>query len=115
MKWLEKLLKLEIKVTKFRIGDRVGITPLLKSCMNCTYCNEGKEYLCEDNEITGETLRGGYTEFINASENFLTKVPESMSSEYAAPLFCPGITAYKAVKLQNLKKIKKLQFMELEE
>ena len=103
-----KIVETGEKVTKFRIGDRVGITPLLKSCMNCTYCNEGKEYLCEDNEITGETLRGGYTEFINASENFLTKVPDSMSSEYAAPLFCPGITAYKAVKAAEPQKNKKI-------
>lgn len=103
-----KIIEIGNKVTKFRIGDRVGITPLLKSCMNCRYCDEGKEYLCEDNEITGETLRGGYTEFINASENFLTKVPESMSSEYAAPLFCPGITAYKAVKAAEPEKNKKI-------
>ena len=103
-----KIIEIGNKVGKFRIGDRVGITPLLKSCMNCTYCNEGKEYLCEDNEITGETLRGGYTEFINVSENFLTKVPDSMSSEYAAPLFCPGITAYKAVKAAEPQKNKKI-------
>ena len=103
-----KIIEIGDKVTKFRIGDRVGITPLLKSCMNCIYCNEGKEYLCEDNEITGETLRGGYTEFINASENFLTKVPDNMSSEYAAPLFCPGITAYKAVKAAEPEKNKKI-------
>ncbi|MBT3475210.1 MAG: alcohol dehydrogenase catalytic domain-containing protein [Thaumarchaeota archaeon] len=103
-----KIIEIGNKVTKFRIGDRVGITPLLKSCMDCRYCDEGKEYLCEDNEITGETLRGGYTEFINASENFLTKVPESMSSEYAAPLFCPGITAYKAVKAAEPEKNKKI-------
>ena len=103
-----KIIEIGNKVTKFRIGDRVGITPLLKSCMNCSYCNEGKEYLCEDNEITGETLRGGYTEFINVSENFLTKVPDSMSSEYAAPLFCPGITAYKAVKAAEPQKNKKI-------
>ena len=103
-----KIIEIGDKVTKFKIGDRVGITPLLKSCMNCRYCDEGKEYLCEDNEITGETLRGGYTEFINASENFLTKVPESMSSEYAAPLFCPGITSYKAVKAAEPEKNKKI-------
>ena len=95
-------------VTKFKVGDRVGITPLLKSCMKCAYCNEGKEYLCESNEITGETLRGGYTEFINASENFITKIPANMSSEYAAPLFCPGITAYKAVKATEPQKNKKI-------
>ena len=103
-----KIVEVGDKVTKFKIGDRVGITPLLKSCMNCTYCDEGKEYLCENNEITGETLRGGYTEFINASENFLTKVPEDMPSEYAAPLFCPGITAYKAVKAAEPDKNKKI-------
>jgi len=103
-----KIVEIGNAVTKFKIGDRVGITPLLKSCMNCTYCNEGKEYLCETNEITGETLRGGYTEYINASENFITKIPDSMSSEYAAPLFCPGITAYKAIKAAEPKKNKKI-------
>jgi Zn-dependent alcohol dehydrogenases len=103
-----KIVEIGSGVTKFKVGDRVGITPLLKSCMDCTYCNEGKEYLCETNEITGETLRGGYTEYINASENFITKVPDSMSSEYAAPLFCPGITAYKAVKAAEPEKNKKI-------
>jgi propanol-preferring alcohol dehydrogenase len=103
-----KIVEIGSDVTKYKVGDRVGITPLLKSCMNCTYCDEGKEYLCETNEITGETLRGGYTEYINASENFVTKVPESMSSEYAAPLFCPGITAYKAVKAAEPQKNKKI-------
>jgi len=103
-----KIVEIGKKVTKFEIGDRVGITPLLKSCMECSYCNEGKEYLCENNEITGETLRGGYTEYINASENFLTKVPDSMSAEYAAPLFCPGITAYKAVKAAEPQTNKKI-------
>ena len=103
-----KIVEIGKDVTKFKIGDRVGITPLLKSCMNCTYCNEGKEYLCETNEITGETLRGGYTEYINASESFITKVPDNMTSEYAAPLFCPGITAYKAVKATEPQKNRKI-------
>ena len=85
-------------VTKFKIGDRVGITPLMGSCMDCQYCNDGKEYLCEMMEVTGESLKGGYAEYITVSEDFATKVPESMKSEYAAPLFCAGITAYKAVK-----------------
>ena len=103
-----EIIEMGEHVTKFKVGDRVGITPLLKSCMKCAYCNEGKEYLCESNEITGETLRGGYTEFINASENFITKIPDSMSSEYAAPLFCPGITAYKAVKAAEPQRNKKI-------
>jgi len=95
-------------VTKFRIGDRVGITPLMGACLNCQYCNDGKEYLCEKMEVTGESLKGGYTEYITVSEDFATKVPQSMKPEYAAPLFCAGITAYKAVKAAEPRKNKKI-------
>ena len=95
-------------VKKFKIGDRVGITPLMGSCMNCQYCNEGKEYLCDNMEVTGESLKGGYAEYITVSEDFATKVPQNMKPEYAAPLFCAGITAYKAVKAAEPKKNKKI-------
>lgn len=95
-------------VTKFQVGDRAGITPLLSACGKCNYCNNGKEHLCEESEITGESLRGGYTEFINVNEKFATKVPKNMSPEYAAPLFCAGITAYKAVKAADPEKNKKI-------
>src|SRR5574338_426060 len=83
---------------KFRIGQRVGISPLHGSCMSCNYCRIGKEHLCDQAEITGESLLGGYAEYITITEDFATAVPDSMKSEYAAPLFCAGITAYKAVK-----------------
>jgi propanol-preferring alcohol dehydrogenase len=85
-------------VSKFKVGDRAGITPLLEACKTCQYCKEGKEYLCESSVITGESFKGGYTEYITVLEDFATKVPENMKPEYAAPLFCAGITAFKAVK-----------------
>ena len=93
-----KIVEIGSNVTKFKIGDRAGITPLLEACKVCQYCKEGKEQLCESSIITGESLKGGYAEYITVSEDFATKIPESMKSEYAAPLFCAGITAYKAVK-----------------
>ncbi|MCA9812016.1 MAG: alcohol dehydrogenase catalytic domain-containing protein [Nitrosarchaeum sp.] len=96
------------KVTKFKIGDRAGITPLLESCMKCQYCKEGKEYLCESAVITGESLKGGYTEYITVTEDFATKVPKEMKPDYAAPLFCAGITAYKAIKASEPQKNKKI-------
>ena len=95
-------------VTKFSVGERVGLTPLLGSCMQCQYCEDGKEYLCEKMEVTGESLKGGYSEYITASEDFVTKVPDTMKPEYAAPLFCAGITAYKAVKAAEPEKNKKI-------
>jgi len=83
---------------KLKVGQRIGISPLHGSCMHCDYCKIGKEHLCDQAEITGESLLGGYAEYITVSEDFATPVPDSMKSEYAAPLFCAGITAYKAVK-----------------
>ena len=103
-----KVVEIGKHVTKFKIGDRAGITPLLEACKKCQYCNEGKEYLCESSKITGETLKGGYSEYITVIEDFATKVPDNMKSEYAAPLFCAGITAYKAVKAADPKLDKKI-------
>ena len=103
-----KIVEIGNDVTKFKVGERVGITPLLGSCLDCQYCNEGKEYLCENMDVTGESLKGGYTEYITVSEEFATKVPDTMKPEYAAPLFCAGITAYKAVKAAEPKKNKKI-------
>jgi alcohol dehydrogenase, propanol-preferring len=85
-------------VKKIKAGDRVGIQPLFSSCLECEYCIAGRENLCENAEITGETVQGGYAEYICANEEFVTPIPDSIDSEHAAPLFCPGITAYKAVK-----------------
>ncbi len=93
-----KIVEIGKNVTKFNVGDRAGITPLLEACKDCQYCKEGKEYLCESSIITGESFKGGYTEYITVLEDFATKVPENMKPEYAAPLFCAGITAFKAVK-----------------
>ena len=103
-----KVIQIGDAVTKFKIGDRAGITPLLEACKNCQYCKEGKEYLCESSIILGESLKGGYTEYVTVTEDFATKVPESMKPEYAAPLFCAGITAYKAVKAAEPNSHKKI-------
>ena len=85
-------------VTAFAVGDRVGVSPLLESCRGCGYCLDGKEHLCDDSKILGESLRGGYSEYVTVHEDFAVRVPDSMRPEYAAPLFCAGITAYKSVK-----------------
>ncbi len=103
-----KVIEIGKNVTKFKLGDRAGVTPLLDACGNCQYCNEGKENLCESSVVTGESLKGGYTEFIAVKEDFATKVPENMKPEYAAPLFCAGITAFKAVKAADPKNHKKI-------
>ena len=103
-----KVVEIGDNVTKFKVGDRAGITPLLEACQECQYCKEGKEYLCESSIILGESTKGGYTEYVTVTEDFATKVPDNMKAEYAAPLFCAGITSYKAVKAAEPKPNKKI-------
>lgn len=86
----------------FSKGDRVGIQPLYSSCLKCEYCKSGKEHLCDAAEITGESVHGGYAEYIILNEQFAIKVPPNLDPVEAAPLFCPGVTAYKAVKAADL-------------
>lgn len=103
-----KVVEIGKNVTKFKVGDRAGISPLLESCMKCQYCKEGNEHLCESMQVLGESLKGGYAEYVTVTEDFATKIPETMRPEYAAPLFCAGITAYKAVKASEPAKNKKI-------
>lgn len=86
----------------FSAGERIGIQPLYNSCRVCDYCLTGREHLCDSRQITGDTEDGGYAEFIKVPADFVYKVPENLDYLHAAPLFCPGITAYKAVKHAEL-------------
>ncbi|KIE59013.1 zinc-dependent alcohol dehydrogenase [Methylacidiphilum kamchatkense Kam1] len=85
------------RVSQFKKGDRVGLQPLWSSCGRCSYCRTGREQLCPFKEITGETVDGGYAEFVVGKEDFLYPIPDSLSAAEAAPLFCPGITAFHAI------------------
>ncbi|RMF31783.1 MAG: zinc-binding alcohol dehydrogenase [Candidatus Nitrosothermus koennekii] len=89
-------------VRYFKKGDRVGIQPLYESCLNCDYCLTGNEHLCDNRRITGDTENGGYAEYISIREQFAYKIPDGINDVEAAPLFCPGVTAYRAVKLAEL-------------
>jgi propanol-preferring alcohol dehydrogenase len=59
-------------------------------------------------QILGESLKGGYAEYVTVHEDFVTRVPDTIKPENAAPLFCAGITAYKAVVASEPTKGKKV-------
>jgi propanol-preferring alcohol dehydrogenase len=84
-------------VTHLAVGDRVGVQPIWVTCGVCEYCFSGREQLCRKRQITGETLDGGYAEYMLAESAYAYPLPDNLSFAEAAPLFCPGITAYGSV------------------
>jgi propanol-preferring alcohol dehydrogenase len=85
-------------VEDLKIGDRVGIPWIYWTCGECEFCREGNENLCRQQKITGVTIDGGYAEFLKAPASHALKIPDSLSSVQAAPLFCAGVTVYRALK-----------------
>jgi alcohol dehydrogenase, propanol-preferring len=95
-------------VDSVRKNDRVGMQPLWTSCGNCEYCLTGGEYFCSKKEILGETVDGGFAEYILAYEGHIYPLPSNLDAVAAAPLFCPGVTAYGAVKKAGIEPGKKV-------
>ncbi|MDH6624881.1 putative zinc-type alcohol dehydrogenase-like protein [Streptomyces sp. LBL] len=94
-------------VTKFQVGDRVGVGCLVDSCRECDNCKAGLEQHCTGggsvgtyNAIgkDGEPTYGGYSEKVVVDENFVVRVPEGLALDEAAPLLCAGITTYSPLK-----------------
>jgi len=84
-------------VTELNIGDRVGVPWVHSTCGVCDFCRDGNENLCPKQAITGVTVDGGYAEFVKAPASHALKIPEGLSSVDAAPLFCAGVTVYRAL------------------
>jgi len=89
-------------VRDHEIGDRVGVPWIFWSCGACEMCREGNENLCAKQQITGVSVDGGYAEFVKAPARHATKIPGKLSAAEAAPLFCAGVTVYRALKKANI-------------
>lgn len=91
------------EVTKFSVGEIVGVGCMVDSCRECNACEQGLEQYCRNGMVTtynghdrhdGSTTYGGYSEAITVSERFVVRVPEALDTAAAAPLLCAGITTY---------------------
>jgi len=92
-----RVAEVGVGVTDFAVGDPVGVQPLWWTCEECEFCSSGREHLCHERKITGDHVDGGYAEYMISYEAHTYQVPENLDLIEAAPLFCPGITAYGAV------------------
>src|SRR2546423_2504121 len=90
------------EVREVRVGERVGVAWLHRTCGVCRYCRAGRENLCERAEFTGWTAQGGYEEYIVAPAELVYSLPAGFDDMQAAPLLCGGIIGYRSLRLTGI-------------
>jgi alcohol dehydrogenase (NADP+) len=96
------------EVTKYKVGDRVGVGCLVDSCRECNSCKSGLDQYCTGMVLTynamgrdGTVTLGGYSTAIVVDENYVLRIPDNIPLEAAAPLLCAGITMYSPLRHWN--------------
>ncbi|MFQ6169985.1 NAD(P)-dependent alcohol dehydrogenase [Oryzobacter sp. R7] len=90
------------EVTRWSVGDRVGVGCLVDSCGECEMCLDDHENFCTKGAVgtynskgyDGEWTKGGYARQVVVGERFVLRVPDAIELSQAAPLLCAGITTY---------------------
>jgi len=77
--------------TSLRVGDRVGVSWVQEGCGACPYCQRHRFNFCES-QHTWMSMGGGHAEFFLAQAAGCTRLPDGLSWEAAAPMFCAGYT-----------------------
>src|SRR6195952_3379422 len=112
-------------VTKFTVGDMVGVGCMIDSCRHCGPCKAFEENYCEgpnswlatyngpmvpaeqapdkSNSYGRDNTFGGYSNVLVVRENFVLKIPAGLKPEVAAPILCAGVTTYSPLKHWGVK------------
>lgn len=98
-------------VTRFKVGDTVGVGCMIDSCQHCAACAEGTEQYCENGftdtyngkeQQSKQNTYGGYSESIVVDEKFVLRVSHTDNLAAVAPLLCAGITTYSPLRHWNV-------------
>jgi len=98
-------------VTKFAVGDKIGVGVFVDSCRSCTSCVQGLQQYCVEGmtgtynglERDGKTVAmGGYSNVFVINQDYAVKIPDNLPMEGVAPLLCAGITLYSPIKHWNV-------------
>jgi len=98
-----KVIAVGDNVSKWKIGDVVGVGVIVDSCRVCppcmsgeeVYCQKGPSYTYNSHEQDGKTPTfGGYSTHVTVNQDYVLRIPQGMQAERAAPLMCAGITTY---------------------
>lgn len=107
-----KVVAIGAKVSKFKIGDVVGVGCMVDSCRTCDSCKQDLEQYClngsigtynaKDEHLGGHTF-GGYSENVVVDESFVLRIPANLDLAATAPLLCAGVTTWSPLKHWGVK------------
>ena len=98
-----RVIQTGAEVTRFKVGDTVGVGCLVDACRSCQPCGQGNEQLCTQQPTYAYgsldrhdqlPTQGGFSDVIVVSQDFVLRIPEGLALSRAAPLLCAGITAW---------------------
>ncbi|MGQ9529759.1 MAG: zinc-dependent alcohol dehydrogenase family protein [Chloroflexus sp.] len=87
------------RVTRWTVGQRVGVPWLGWTCGECRFCRDGRENLCDQAQFTGYTRPGGFAEYTVADQRFCFALPTDYDATAVAPLLCAGLIGYRSLRL----------------
>lgn len=106
-----RVTKTGAAVTKFKIGDTVGVGVIVDSCSQCKNCKAGYEQYCEEgatgtyNALERDRVtvtQGGYASQIVTKESFVLRVSDNLDLKAVAPLLCAGITTWSPLRFAQV-------------
>ena len=109
-------------VSKFKVGDLIGVGVFVDSCRVCENCKAGLQQYCLEGmtgtynqlERDGVTVAmGGYSNYFVINEDYAVMIPANLPLEGVAPLLCAGITLYSPIKHWGVGPGKKVAVMGL--
>ena len=92
-------------VSRLKVGQRVGVGALCGSCMQCEWCEGGKQHVCA--QVAGTVMgphKGGFGTVVRVNNwRFAHPIPEAIASEHAGPLMCAGTTVFTPLLRYNVR------------
>lgn len=105
-----------VAVSKFKVGDIVGVGCMIDSCGQCNSCTNGEEQYCQGPVAMTMTYNGyfkpdgsdfntfgGYATSLVVKESFVLNIPENLEISAVAPILCAGVTTYSPLKKWQVK------------
>jgi propanol-preferring alcohol dehydrogenase len=90
------------EVRDLRVGDRVGVAWIARTCGRCRFCASGRENLCVDASFTGWDVDGGFAQSMRAHHDFVYRLPARADAAALAPLLCGGVIGFRSLRVAGV-------------